>query len=254
MRLNNRVAIVTGGGRGLGKAIGVRLAQEGAKVVIADIDGDSAQAVAQRIIKESGMAINVKVNVSEKKEVERMVEIAVAEFDKIDILVNNAGIQRAAPLLDLDEDKWDEVINVNLKGSFLCIQQVTKYMIPQRYGKIINISSRAYLSGGPVNYVCAKAGIVGLTLTLAKELGIYNINVNCIAPSRIETPLLYDVVTKEEFDIYIKKMIEITPLRRLGQPLDVANAVLFMASDESSFITGEILHVTGGSHLPDAAA
>lgn len=254
MRLNNRVAIVTGGGRGLGKAIAVRLAQEGARVVVADINIENAQAIAQNIVKNNGVAIGIRVDVSRKKEVERMVETTIAEFARVDILVNNAGIQRAAPLLDLDEDKWDEVINVNLKGSFLCIQQVAKYMIPQRYGKIINISSRAYLSGGPVNYVCAKAGIVGLTLTLAKELGMYNINVNCIAPSRIETPLLYDIVTKEEFDIYIKKMIEITPLRRLGQPLDVANAVLFLASDESSFITGEILHVTGGSHLPDAAA
>ena len=228
MRVKDKVAVVTGAGRGLGEASAIRLAEEGGRVVVSDIDLASAQQTADRIKAMGREAIAVKT------------------FGRIDILVNNAGITRDTSIRKMTEEDWDMVLNVNLKGAFNCAQFAAKYMIEQKYGRIINLSSRAYMGNpGQANYSSSKAGILGLTKSLAMELGRYNINVNAIAPGLIKTP---GVITLSHYEKVAERAIQSTPLGRLGEPIDIANAILFLASDEAGYITGDVLHVTGGRY------
>lgn len=243
MRVKDKVAIVTGGGRGIGKACALRLSEEGAKLAVADINGESAGQTAEKIRAQGANAIAKKVDVREREEVKSLIEETVATFGRLDILVNNAGFSRPALLPKLTEDMWEVVINVSLKGQFNCAQFAAPYMMQQNYGKIINISSLAYMGNvGNANYSSAKAGVIGLTKALAKELGKYNIHVNCIAPGAIDTPGLRERLPEKYIDLAVKN----APLKRIGRPIDVANTILFLASDESTFITGNVFHVSGG--------
>ena len=246
MRVKDKVAVVTGAGRGLGEASAIRLAEEGGRVVVSDIDLASAQQTADRIKAMGREAIAVKTDVSQRKEAEELIETAVKTFGRIDILVNNAGITRDTSIRKMTEEDWDMVLNVNLKGAFNCAQFAAKYMIEQKYGRIINLSSRAYMGNpGQANYSSSKAGILGLTKSLAMELGRYNINVNAIAPGLIKTP---GVITLSHYEKVAERAIQSPPLGRLGEPIDIANAILFLASDEAGYITGDVLHVTGGRY------
>jgi 3-oxoacyl-[acyl-carrier protein] reductase len=246
MRVKDKVAVVTGAGMGLGEAAAIRLAEEGAKVVVSDIDLALAQQTADKIKSLSREAIAVKTDVSQRREAEELMETTIKTFGRIDILVNNAGITRDTSIRKMTEEDWDLVLNVNLKGAFNCAQFAAKYMIEQKYGKIINLSSRAYMGNpGQANYSSSKAGILGLTRALALELGRYNINVNAIAPGVIKTP---GVLNLPHYEKVAERALQITPLGRLGEPIDVANVILFLASDESSYITGDVLHVTGGRY------
>jgi len=246
MRVKDRVAVITGAGMGLGEAAALRLAEEGAKIVASDIDLSLAQQTANKVRELGRESIAVKADVANRKEAEELIETTVRTFGRIDILVNNAGITRDKSIRKMTEEDWDLVLNVNLKGAFNCAQFAAKYMMEQKYGKIINLSSRAYMGNpGQANYSSSKAGILGLTRALALELGRYNINVNAIAPGVIKTP---GVLNLPHYEKVAERALQITPLGRLGEPIDVANVVLFLASDESSYITGDVLHVTGGRY------
>ncbi|MEG0383544.1 MAG: SDR family NAD(P)-dependent oxidoreductase [Solibacillus sp.] len=244
MRFQDKVAIVTGSGKGIGKAIVQKMALEGALVTVTDLNKQTCEETAMEINQSGGKAIAVEGDVSKSEDVRRIVEETIEAYGKIDILVNNAGIVKDIRLEDMKEDDWDKVIDVCLKGAFLCAKYVSPYMNEQKYGKIINISSRAYLGNpGQANYSSAKAGIIGLTRSLAKELGKNNINVNAVAPGLIETDAVRNHPKYEKIKELQKKD---TPIKRIGLPDDVANAVLFFASDDAAYISGDILHVTGG--------
>lgn len=246
MRVKDKVAVVTGAGRGLGEAAAVRLAEEGAKVVASDVDEAGARQTAEKIQATGRESIAVKTDVSLRQDAESLMEAAIKAFGRIDILINNAGITRDTSIRKMTEEDWDQVLNINLKGSFNCAQFAARQMIEQKYGKIINISSRAYLGNpGQANYSSSKAGILGLTRSLALELGRYNINVNAIAPGMIRTP---GVTSLGHFEKIVERAIQSTPLGRIGEPIDVAHVVLFLASDESCYITGDVIHVTGGRY------
>ncbi|UED72406.1 SDR family NAD(P)-dependent oxidoreductase [Brevibacillus sp. DP1.3A] len=244
MRFQGKVAIVTGAGKGIGKAIIQKFAQEGALVTVADIHNQLCEETAFEINRAGGRAIASVVDVTKAEDTEKLIEKTVQAYGRVDILINNAGIVRDMKITDMHEDDWDQVLDVCLKGAFLCAKYAAPYMIEQQYGKIVNISSRAYLGNpGQANYSSAKAGIIGLTRSLAKELGKHNINVNAIAPGLIETDALKSHAKYEKIKELQKRD---TPIPRVGLPEDVANAVLFFASDESSYISGDILHVSGG--------
>ncbi|RJQ29953.1 MAG: glucose 1-dehydrogenase [Peptococcaceae bacterium] len=246
MRVKDRVAIITGSGSGIGRATAHRLAEEGAKVVITDIVEERAASAAAEITSKGGTAIAVKADVSKSSEVENLINKTIEAFGRIDILVNNAGFTVDALIKNMTEEMWDAVVDTCLKGAFLCSKFASNYMIEQNYGKIVNISSRAYLGNpGQANYSSAKAGIVGLTRSLALELGRYNINVNAVAPGMVNTEGLK---SHPKYDFLIERSIKNTPLKRVGEPVDIANVILFLVSDESSYITGDVLHVTGGRY------
>ncbi len=241
MDLTNRVAIVTGGARGIGQAIAVRLAEAGASLVIADI-GDAAPVVEQ--IKGLGrQAIAVVADVSAAADANRIVESAVATFGHADILVNNAGITRDQLMLRMSDEDWDAVLRVNLKSAFLCTRAVLRPMIRQRWGRIISISSVVGIVGnaGQANYASAKAGLIGLTKTISREVASRGITANAIAPGFIDTAMTQRL--PEEQREALKKTI---PAGFLGTPVDVANAVAFLASEEARYITGQVLDVGGG--------
>lgn len=246
MDLTGKKAIVTGAGQGIGKAIALKLAGHGADVVVDDINPETAPQVVREIQTLGRKAVAVVADVSKRDHVEKMIQTAVGELGGIDILVNNAGIARSNVLARLKDDQWDEVLNVNLKGIFYCIQAVIPSMMKQRSGKIVSISSIYGRIGalGDVNYAAAKSGVVGLTKTVARELARYNINVNAIMPGLVDTPLLRGIPEK-----YLKPMIEEVPLKRIGRPEDIANVVAFLASDDSSYMTGAIVEVTGGWNM-----
>jgi 3-oxoacyl-[acyl-carrier protein] reductase len=244
MNLQDEVAIITGAGRGIGKAIAVTLAREGAKIIINDIDLPSAEEAAKEINRTGQKALAFKVDVSDSREVNQMVNSVIKEFGRIDILVNNAAIIRRGTIEELSEEDWDKVINVNLKGTFNCMKAVVGIMKKQRYGKIVNISSIAGKIGDLASAPCygaSKAGMACLGKSLARELATYNINVNVVAPHAIETDM-----SKEWPEEKRKNIIAEIPLGRMGQPEDIAEAVAFLVSDKANFITGEVLDVNGG--------
>lgn len=244
MKLKDKVALVTGAARGIGKAIALTLAQEGASVVIADVDEEGIRQVVQEIEARGHRAKAVKVDVSQRQEVQRLVSEAVSTFGKIDILVNNAGIIRRGNFVEHKQQEWEKVLSVNLGGTFNCSQEVTPLMIKQRGGKIINITSIAGkvgdLASAP-SYGASKGAMNTFTFSLARELAPYGINVNAIAPHAIETEM-----SAEWSDEKRRQIVESIPLKRLGTPEEVAEAVVFLASDGANFITGEVLDVNGG--------
>jgi 3-oxoacyl-[acyl-carrier protein] reductase len=243
MRLKDKVALITGGARGIGQAIAVTFAREGADIVVADVNLEIAQKTAIEIEGLGRKALALEMDVTNYEKVEEGINKILDKMGKVDILVNNAGITKDNLLLRMSQADWDAVINVNLKGTFNCIKAVTRPMIKQRSGRIISIASIIGLMGNPgqANYAASKAGIIALTKTVAKELASRNINANAVAPGFIQT----EMTAKLPEDIK-KKMLEAIPLAKLGTPQDVANTCLFLASDESSYITGQVITIDGG--------
>jgi 3-oxoacyl-[acyl-carrier protein] reductase len=243
MRLKDKVALVTGGGQGIGKITAQTFAREGARVVVADINMANAQAVAAAIEQADGQAKAVFLDVSRGESVEAALQAVTNWAGGVDILINNAGITRDARMQKMTEDQFDAVISVNLKGVWLMAKACTPLMIARGGGAIVNTASVVGLYGnfGQTNYVAAKAGVIGMTKTWARELGPSGIRVNAVAPGFTSTDMISTVPDK-----VLDSVRERTPLRRLGRPEDIANAYLFLASDESSFITGVTLSVDGG--------
>lgn len=251
MKLEKKVAVVTGAGRGIGKAIATRLAEEGARVVVNDVDLAFAENVAEKLKMTGRETLAIKADVSNWQEVEPMFEQVERRFGGVDILVNNAGIRRDTQFHKISEKEWDSVIAVQLKGSFNCARAAQKYMVRQNYGKIINLSSPVPASlgnQGQTSYASASAAIEGFTKALALELGRYNINVNCVAPDFIDTEMTRNTARREGMylDDFKRFALAQIPLRRLGKAEDVANVVFFLACDESSFISGQVICVRGG--------
>ena len=246
MRLKDKNAIVTGAGQGIGRSIALKLAQEGADVVIAEVNADTGAQTAKEVEAMGGRALFISVDVANQKQVRAMVEQVLKAWKRIDILVNNAGFDRPGNLLKVKEEDWDAVLDVHLKGTMNCIQAVALHMIENRYGKIVNISSIYGKSGGiaAISYSSAKAGIIGLTKSVARELGRYQINVNVVLPGLTLTPTIAKMAEK-----YKNMIIDNTPLGRIGQPEEIANVVAFLASDEASFMTGAAVEVSGGWNM-----
>ncbi|UCE37094.1 MAG: beta-ketoacyl-ACP reductase [Thermoplasmata archaeon] len=242
MKLKDKVALITGAGSGIGEATALRFAEEGAKVVINDVVEENANSVAEKINSKGKEAIVLLADISSKEEVDRMFHEIMDIFEKLDILVNNAGINKDAFAKKMTEEQWDAVININLKGTFLCCQAAMKIMGEQKYGRIINTSSIGALGNmGQANYAASKCGVIGLTKTLALECARYNINVNCVAPGATKTPMTIKM-PKEIFDMITDKI----PLNRWAEPKEIANMHVFLASDEASYITGQVIFVDGG--------
>ena len=246
MKLANQVAIVTGAGQGIGRAIALTLAKEGAAVIVNDINLESAKKVAEEITSQGGQAQPIKADIVNGEEVSKMAKETVASFKKIDILVNNAGIGKVIPAMETTEAQWDSIIDINLKGQFLCSQAVAKHMIKQKRGRIINIASIGGHVGAPgfAAYGASKGGVIQLTRVLAIEWAKYNIKVNTVSPGMTMTAMV-EAAAKKLPDFFIKG-IERTPLKRPAKPEDIANAVLFLAAPESDYITGQEIIVDGG--------
>lgn len=244
MKLKNKVAVITGAAQGIGRAIATTLAQQGANVVVSDIQLEKAETTAKEIMAETGQkVIAVHVDVVDSASVKAMIDRTIDDFERIDILVNNAGTTRDGLIMRMKEVDWDLVLNINLKGTFNCSKAVVRPMMKQHYGRIVNITSVSGLIGqvGQTNYSASKAGIIGFTKALAREVGSRKITVNAIAPGLVKTALTIDL-PQELKDMFI----EMTPLGRYGEPEDIANAVAFLVSDEASYITGHVLSVDGG--------
>jgi 3-oxoacyl-[acyl-carrier protein] reductase len=241
--LQGRVALITGAGQGIGRAIALRFAQEGAKIVVVDIMAASAQAVADEIKAAGGEAVAVACDVVQRDQVAAAVKAALDAFGQIDILCNNAGITRDARLVKMTEEQWDSVIDINLKGVFNMTQAVVPHMVERNYGRIITTSSIVGLYGnfGQTNYVASKAGVIGMTRVWAREFGPKGITANAVAPGFIATDML-KTVPQEILDRFTSQ----TPVRRLGLPEDIAYGYLMLASEEASFINGVVLSVDGG--------
>ena len=241
MDLSDKVAIVTGSARGIGRAIALKLAEVGATVVVTDIVGP--EPVAEEIRAMNRQSLAVVANVSSSEDVASLIETTIATYGKVDILVNNAGIARDQLLMRMSDEDWDSVLTVNLKSAFLCTRAVLRPMIKQRWGRIISMSSIVGVVGnaGQANYASAKAGIIGFTRTIAKEVGSRGITVNAIAPGFIDTQMTQQLEDAQREEL--KKRI---PVGYIGSPGDVAEAVAFLASEEARYITGQVLHVDGG--------
>ena len=244
VNLDGKVCLITGGSRGIGKAIAKKLALHKANIIINYTSNENNALKVKEEIEEYGVkCVLIKCDVSKSSDVENMIETAINEFDKIDILVNNAGVTKDGLLIRMKEEDFDKVIDINLKGVFNCTKSVCKYMMKKRYGKIINISSVVGIIGniGQANYCASKAGVIGLTKSSARELASRNINVNVIAPGFINTDMTS--VLNENLK---EQMLKNIPQNRFGEAEDVANLVLFLASDMSSYITGQVINVDGG--------
>ncbi len=249
MRLRNKVAIVTGSGRGIGEGIIMRFVEEGAKVVVNDVNEADAKSVVEKVKAKGGQAVAVVGSVTSRETVQKIVDTAVQEFGTVDIMVNNAGITRDSIMHKMTDEQWDSVIAINLTGVFYCMQCAGRVMREKGYGKIVNISSTSALGNtGQLNYSASKAGVIGMTKTAAKEMGPKNINVNAIAPGMIWTDMLKSMPpeTIKQMDAMLPFIV---PLNRKGSPLDIANLALFLASDESSFITGQVIFCDGGMKI-----
>jgi NAD(P)-dependent dehydrogenase (short-subunit alcohol dehydrogenase family) len=248
MDLKDKVAIITGARRGMGKSHALVLAKAGAKVVVSDISEEDCQEVVKEIEKNGGEALAVKCNVTKKEEVSNLVKKTTERFGRVDILINNAGICQFKPFLELTEEEWDRTLNINLRGYFLCAQAAAKEMIKRKSGVIINIASVAMGQVGKgmaqlVHYCASKGGIVAMTEALAVELAPYNIRVNAISPGAIETPMAE--ATKQDPKILESTLAKI-PMSRMGRPEEVSNLVLFLSSDSSSYMTGSTVVIDGG--------
>ncbi|MEW6375250.1 MAG: 3-oxoacyl-[acyl-carrier-protein] reductase [Thermodesulfobacteriota bacterium] len=246
MELMGKVAMVTGAAQGIGKAVALLLARNGADIVVSDINLEKAEETVREIEAIGRKAMAIRADVAKSDDVERMVQTLIEKFGQIDILVNNAGITRDRLILRMTEEDWDAVLNINLKGTFHCTKAVIRHMSKQKRGKIVNIASVVGEMGnaGQANYAASKAGVIGFTKTIAREFAQRGINVNAIAPGYIETPMTEALPEKAKEEL--KRMI---PMERLGQPEDVAHAVLFLVSEASSYITGQVLNVNGGIYM-----
>jgi 3-oxoacyl-[acyl-carrier protein] reductase len=244
--LKGKVAIVTGGGRGIGQSICERFAAEGAHVVVADIDGEAAEAVASAVCEREGKAVAVRCDVTDANSAELLARTALDFFGAIDILVNNAGFTRDMRIGKMAEADWDAVVDVVLKGAYQCTKAVVPAMIERNAGRIINISSRAHLGNpGQANYSAAKAGLLGFTRAMSLEVGRHFITVNAVAPGIVETDAVRSLPHFEKIRANAEKTVAIP---RIGQVSDIADAVAFLASERAGYISGEVLHVTGGRY------
>lgn len=244
MNKNNKTVLVTGGSRGIGKAISKTFAKDGYNVLINFNKSENEVKELYTVLEEKGFSVKLfKADISNREEVENMIDYCIKEFGGLDVLINNAGISQDKLFTDITDEDWDNMMNINLKGSFYCSQTALKYMISEKKGNIINISSIWGISGASceVHYSVSKAGIIGMTKALAKEVAPSNIRVNSIAPGVINTDMLSEY-NEDEIDV----LVEETPLMRLGTPEDIANCAIFLASDKSSFITGQVISPNGG--------
>ena len=248
-RLEGRAALVTGAARGIGAATAVKLAADGAKVAVCDLREDDCAETVGAIAREGGTAIAIGCDVRSREQVEAAVERTVSELGAIDILVNNAGVIRDNLIFKMTDEDWETVIDTHLKGSFLCTRAAQRHMVERRYGKVVLLSSSSALGNrGQTNYSSAKAGLQGMARTLAIELGRFNINVNAVAPGFVSTAMTRETAERVgvEFEDFEKAAIERIPLGRAGTPDDVANVIAFLVSDESSYVSGQVLYVNGG--------
>ena len=243
MILKDKVAIVTGASRGIGEAIARKFCQEGASVMLCSRSAESVAAIAESLSGESGNAKSTQADIANKADVEALVDLTLQEFDRVDLLVNNAGITRDALFMRMKDEDWDAVIQTNLTGTAYCMRAVTRPMMRQRGGRIINISSVVGVAGnaGQANYAASKAGIIGLTKSVAKEVGSRGITVNAITPGFITTDMTQKIPETNQ-----QKMLEMIPMGSFGTPEDVAEAALFLASDAARYITGQAIQVDGG--------
>ncbi len=248
-RLDGRVAFVTGAGRGIGAATALRMAEEGAKVGLADLDIEGCEQVAAELGKVGSEGLVLHCNVADSVMVQDAIDKAASHFGRLDILVNNAGVLRDNLLFKMSEDDWDMVMNVHLKGAFLCSRAAQKYMVEQKYGRIISLSSTSALGNrGQSNYSTAKAGLQGLTRTLAIELGPFGITANAVAPGFIDTEMTRSTARRQGLDpaAVIEQAAKTIPARRVGQPRDIANVIAFLASEDAGFLSGQVIYVAGG--------
>ncbi|MFY1651728.1 3-oxoacyl-ACP reductase FabG [Solwaraspora sp. WMMB762] len=249
-RFADRVALVTGAAQGIGAATARRLAAEGATVAVVDLTVERAGPVVDEIVAAGGGAVAVGCDVTDPVAVDAMVDRVVTDLGRLDILVNNAGITRDNLLFRMPADDWDAVLRTNLSSMFHCCRAAQRHMVPARYGKIVNLSSRSALGNrGQVNYAAAKAGVQGLTATLAIELGPYGINVNAVAPGFVATSMTAAVAARigVDPDEHRRQVAEQTPLRRVGQPAEIASVIAFLASEDASYVSGQTLYVNGGA-------
>ena len=249
MRFDNRVVVITGSGRGIGAATAARFASEGAAVVVSDMDAAPAEETAEKIRREGGKAAAISCDVTQKDSVEALIEGAVKEFGKVDTLVACAGITRDNLIYKMTDEDWDSVIDTHLKGTFLAARAAQRAMVPNKYGKMVFLSSTSALGNrGQTNYSTAKAGLQGMARTLAIELGPYGVNVNAVAPGFIETRMTQMTAERMgmDFEQFKQGAASQIPVRRVGQPEDIASAIAFLCSDEASFISGQTLYVQGG--------
>lgn len=244
MNLGKKIALITGGSRGIGRAIAIELSKQDYNIVITYINNeDSAKKVIDEVEKNGAEALAVQGDISIEEDVNKIIEIVNERFGAIDVLVNNAGITKDNLLIRMKSEEWDDVINTNLKGVYLCTKAVARGMMKKRYGKIVNIASVVGISGnaGQGNYSASKAGIIGFTKSIAKELGGRGINVNAVAPGFVETDM-----TEVLSDKIKDEMINMIPLKRAGKPEDIANVVAFLCSEKADYITGQVINVDGG--------
>ena len=248
-RLEGRVAFVTGAGRGIGAATALRMAEEGARVALADLDTEGCAQVAAELSKVGSEGLVLHCNVADSAMVQDAVDKAASHFGRLDILVNNAGVLRDNLLFKMSEEDWDTVMNVHLKGAFLCSRAAQKYMAEQKYGRIISLSSTSALGNrGQSNYSAAKAGLQGLTRTLAIELGPFGITANAVAPGFIDTEMTRSTARRQghDPDVVIEQASKTIPVRRVGKPRDIANVIAFLASEDAGFLSGQVIYVAGG--------